>query len=120
MNKIITNYVQFSVGIMSYYGDWMRKPFERVYWGGSERAISGFNWMEGAIQRGVEITTQLQTEKSPSSIKCSKPGHWQYMANKIHQRISQQGNNLFKQNAKQNFSIIKTSLNVTTSWIYNN
>lgn len=42
------------------YGNALRTPVSKqIYWAGSERAVNGFNWMEGAIQRGNDATCEI-------------------------------------------------------------
>jgi len=50
---------QWAPGSLLLYGDWMRTPFNRVHWAGSERAEYGFNWMEGAIERGRDVAAEI-------------------------------------------------------------
>lgn len=45
--------------VLSQYGSFMRKPFGNIHWGGSERAVNGLHWIEGAIDRGNEVAGEV-------------------------------------------------------------
>jgi len=47
-------------GTLVSWGDALRQNVSRrVYWGGSERAKNGMNWIEGAVQRGNEVACEV-------------------------------------------------------------
>jgi monoamine oxidase len=46
-------------GSLVKYGNYMKKKFGRVYFGGSERSLRGLHWMEGAVMRGNEVSAKI-------------------------------------------------------------
>ena len=68
-------------GSLVAYGDALRASVANViYWGGSERAIDGLHWMEGAIQRGNDVACEILVDMGLVP-NCTTYSHWiQYMA----------------------------------------
>jgi hypothetical protein len=52
-------YPPSSNGLLSKYGRFFTEPHGRVHWGGSERSVWGANWMEGAVERGNDVSEEL-------------------------------------------------------------
>ena len=47
-------------GTLVSYGSAMRQNVDaRIYWGGSERAVNGLHWIEGAVQRGNDVACEV-------------------------------------------------------------
>jgi hypothetical protein len=46
-------------GVLSKFGKYFTEPHGRIHWGGSERSVWGANWMEGAVERGNDVSEEV-------------------------------------------------------------
>jgi len=63
-------------GVVSQHGDGLRASHGRVHFAGSERAIHGNGWMEGAIRRGNEVSSIVAHEFDPNVSVEKELQHW--------------------------------------------
>eukprot|EP01102_Stenamoeba_stenopodia_P009696 TRINITY_DN2866_c0_g1_i1.p1 TRINITY_DN2866_c0_g1~~TRINITY_DN2866_c0_g1_i1.p1 ORF type:complete len:605 (+),score=127.06 TRINITY_DN2866_c0_g1_i1:63-1817(+) len=77
----------YPTNVFSKYGQALRRSHGKVFFAGTERAVWGVQWMEGAIHRGNEIAAQVAKEFN-SSISVEKElDHWKDLAEEVVRRI---------------------------------